>query len=82
MIDYIANNCPHILKKLEGKVKRGSVFHSEVNKILGKEDCNLTTDYLDDCEAELTKKKPSTGQEALLKTAKLPNPLHKGLKSK
>ena len=54
MIEYIALNCPKISAKIDGKVNKRLVFHSEVTRILGKEDCNLSEEILDKWEAELT----------------------------
>lgn len=70
MIEYIILNCPKISTKLEGKVNKKAVFHSEVTRILGKEDCNLSKEILDKWEAELSSKRVSANIRGGVSTSK------------
>lgn len=54
---HIAQACPKLHAKIQGKYQRGMIFHTVVNEACGKPDCNLTQEYCDQLETELEGKK-------------------------
>lgn len=61
ILNFITNDCPKIFEKLQGKLARDAVLHTEITRVLEKPDCDVTEIELAAWEAELTsvKKAPA-----------------------
>ena len=67
LLTYLAHSCPNLMKKLQGKITKGAVLHTEITQILGKQDRNVTCEDLERWEAatKVVKKTVSPGKKVL-----------------